>query len=199
MVTVFPADKKAVEHDIRLTLEEFYALVEAGEQDIELSKGRLVRKYGELMSPPGEDHGSIALEVGFHLKLYIQQHGGRAGVESGIILSREEATVRSPDVYFTSKERLSPSSSGFIRTIPDLAVEVVSPNDTAAEVSEKVDEYLEFGVKLIWVIYPHARKVAVYSSDGRFRTLASGQTLDGGDVLPGFSVPVDQIFSVMDR
>lgn len=177
-----------------LTFDQYMALIEAGYENIELSKGRLI-----YMSPVSEWHGDVGALITFYLIQYAQLHGGRASIETGVILSAVEKIVRGPDVMFTTKERLTPSLPTFTATVPDLAVEVVSPNDTRSEVSEKVDEYLRYGVRLVWVVEPKERKITVYSADGSVTDVKNGQVLDGGDVLPGFGVPVDQIFSVTDK
>ena len=83
----------------------------------------------------------------------------------------------------------------FLELAPDLAVEVVSPSDSANEIQEKVNEYLDVGVRLIWVVYPIQHTVTVYAADRAGRLLNEADTLDGGDVLPGFSLAVADIFA----
>lgn len=103
--------------------------------------------------------------------------------------------MRAPDVSTVAKDRLSvPETPGFWHLIPDLAAEVVFPGDTAAEVQAKVEEYLRAGVKLVWVVYPDTRSIAVYESLQAARVLAVDDTLTGGSVLPGFSCSVRDIF-----
>jgi Uma2 family endonuclease len=106
---------------------------------------------------------------------------------------------RRPDVAFVSfdrwaKGRLVPESDNAWDVLPNLAVEVVSPTDLAEEVNEKVAEYLRAGVTLVWVIYPRARQVQVYESLSSVRGLARSDELDGGTVLPGFRLPLTELF-----
>jgi Uma2 family endonuclease len=104
--------------------------------------------------------------------------------------------VRKPDVSFIRKERLpeGPTSEGYIYIAPDLAVEVVSPNDLSYEVEAKVEEYHNAGVPLIWVIEPEARTVYVHRGDGSVSKLREKDELSGEDVVPGFRCPVAAIF-----
>jgi Uma2 family endonuclease len=119
--------------------------------------------------------------------------------ETGYVLHRSDDgkdTVRAPDVGFVSKARLPAGlPKGYIPFAPDLAVEVVSPNDKAAEIQTKIGEYLRYGVRLIWVLYPDNQSIVVHTKEGA-RTLTVDDTLDGGDVLPGFSLPVRDLFPV---
>ena len=78
---------------------------------------------------------------------------------------------------------------------PVLVVEVVSPTDRASDIVERIDDYLDAGARLIWVVYPSGQQVVEYNSPGESRILRPGDRLDGGDVLPGFSCPVDAIFA----
>jgi len=108
--------------------------------------------------------------------------------------------VRRPDVAFISKGRLSPEQFeyGHCRIPPDLAVEVVSPNDLYYDVEHKVTEYLEAGVRLVWVVNPHSRNVRVFGVDGRVRQLGESEELTGDDVIPGFRVRVGELFPASD-
>jgi Uma2 family endonuclease len=94
------------------------------------------------------------------------------------------------------KARLSKEmmSGGYIRISPDLAVEVLSPNDLAYEVDQKVEEYFSVGVRLIWVINPEKRTVIVYRPDGTATKLSEKDTLEGEEVLPGFSCSISAFF-----
>jgi Uma2 family endonuclease len=104
--------------------------------------------------------------------------------------------VRKPDVSFIRRERLpeGPTSEGYIYIPPDLAVEVVSPNDSAYEVERKVVEYLDAGVPLVWVIDPEARTLRVHRRDGSVSWLREGDELSGEDVVPGFRCRLEAIF-----
>jgi Uma2 family endonuclease len=93
-------------------------------------------------------------------------------------------------------DRLPPPAQRrrFLELAPDLAVEVVSPSDSANAVHEKVLEYLSAGVQLVWVVHPIQRTVTVYSEGPVAHVLSEGDTLNGGDLLPGFSLAVADIF-----
>lgn len=105
--------------------------------------------------------------------------------------------VRRPDVSLIQLERISPDeamSDGHLRIAPDLAVEVVSPNDLAYEIDEKVDEHEAAGVKLIWIVNPETKAVRVYRGDGTVSMLREKDELDGENVVPGFRCPVADLF-----
>jgi Uma2 family endonuclease len=104
--------------------------------------------------------------------------------------------IRRPDVSFIAKERLSKDllAHGYIYIAPDLAVEVLSPNDLAYEVDQKVDEYLSAGVRLIWIVNPEKRTVTIHRPSGTVTKLNDQDVVDGEDVLPGFRCPVHEFF-----
>jgi Uma2 family endonuclease len=105
--------------------------------------------------------------------------------------------VRRADVSFIRRERYSwdqLTHDGFMTLAPDLAVEVVSPNDYGREIEEKVDDYLRAGVPLVWVVYPEIRVVHVYRGDGTAGRFRGADELSGEDVLPGFRCKVDDLF-----
>lgn len=104
--------------------------------------------------------------------------------------------VRKPDVSFVKSGRLPNDELplGWIRIAPDLAVEVISPNETAFNVEAKIEEYLRVGVRLIWVVSPATRTVNVYRLDGSVTRLLETQALDGEDVLPGFRYDLTLLF-----
>ncbi len=106
----------------------------------------------------------------------------------------------SPDVAFISKDHPQSEGDGFYDHAPDLAVEVISPSEHAADIDLKTQKYLEYGTKLVWVIYPKTQRIVVYSSGMQSgSTVDINGTLDGGDVLPGFTLPVRDIFAVLDE
>lgn len=104
--------------------------------------------------------------------------------------------VRKPDVSFIRAGRLPGNRipRGHLRAAPDLAVEVVSPNDLYEEVRAKVEDYLGVGVSLVWVVEPETRSALVFLQDGSVSLLRSQQELDGESVLPGFRCPICEIF-----
>lgn len=106
--------------------------------------------------------------------------------------------VRKPDVAFVRFGRLPKEepSDAYDNLAPDLAVEVVSPNDTVLELEEKIDEYLRAGVRLVWVINPDLRTLTVYGPDRSGAKLRNGDTIDGDPVLPGFRLPLSDLFTM---
>lgn len=175
-----------------LTADDLLAMPEDG------NRYELLR--GELVSTPMSSYESsdIAMGIGSALRAFAHTRGlGRvAGADGAFILARDPYTVRIPDASFVQIDRLPPANQRrrFLELAPDLAVEVVSPSDSANDVQEKVLEYLDFGVQLIWVVHPVQRTVTVYTPDRHARVLSETDTLDGGDVLPGFTLPVAGIF-----
>jgi Uma2 family endonuclease len=104
--------------------------------------------------------------------------------------------VRIPDGSFTRRDRLPAEgpAKGHARVAPDLVVQVVSPNDTATELDEKIEDFFAAGVPLIWVLNPETRTIQVYRRDGTSTRLRPGETLEGEDILPGFRCDVARLF-----
>lgn len=156
---------------------------------------------GELrqMSPAGGKHGKIAMELGRILSNYVKANklGDVFAAETGFKLREKPDTVRAADVSFLRKERVDEigDAEGFVPGAPDLAVEVISPNDTATEVEEKVAEWLQYGTQLVWIVNPKRRTVTVYQAPNHITRLSEADALDGGDAVPGFSCAVADIFS----
>jgi Uma2 family endonuclease len=156
---------------------------------------------GELrtMALAGANHGYLAMQIAASLHRYVNEHGlGRVfAAETGFILARDPDTVRAPDVAFISRERLEQTGipSGYWPGAPDLAVEVISPSDTYAEVEDKVCDWLEAGTRLVIVVNPRKQAVTVYRSAQQVRLLTGNEVLDGADVIPGWALPVSDIFA----
>ena len=163
-------------------------------------RGELIRGvFYETMSA-GIEHGQIAMNLGMLLGIFIKSKrlGKLFGSDSGVLLERDPDTVREPDIGFISAEKapLDERIDGYANVVPDLVVEIVSPNDNLQEVRDKARMWLSFGVRLVWVAFPNSRSVDVYPAGGAMFTLHDGDTLDGGDVLPGFSCLVSDVFDV---
>lgn len=149
-----------------------------------------------IAEPPGYDHGYVALNIGSLLRAHVKARGlGRVVVETGFFTRGDNHTVRAPEVAFQSYERLPPGPrpQGYGRIAPDLVVEVVSPYDRDAKIDLKTREWLDFGVRTVWEIDPDRRRVRVSTAAGT-TVLEEGDVLDGGDVVPGFAVPVRALF-----
>lgn len=116
--------------------------------------------------------------------------------ETGFLLSQDPDTVRSADVSFVRRKRIEEAGhvEGYWRGAPDLAVEVISPSDTVGRIEDKVSQWLESGTSAVWLVSPKMHTVTVYSSRTNILTLTEKDTLDGGEVVPGFRIPVAQIF-----
>ena len=123
---------------------------------------------------------------------------GRVVTETLFLLDRSRRLKRRPDLAFVSANRWSlkraePDTESW-HVVPDLAVEVISKTNSANAVATKIDEYFQSGVSLVWVIYPATSKIYVYDSPTRVRILQLGDELDGGEVIPGFRVPLSTLF-----
>ena len=118
--------------------------------------------------------------------------GKIVAAETGFVLVRDPDTVRGSDIAFIHKDRIPAAGlpKKFIPFAPDVAVEVVSPNDTMDEVEEKVAEWLAAGTKLVWVVLPKRRVIKVYRSSTDVTILTDKDELDGGEVMPGFRLPL---------
>ena len=161
------------------------------------SRHELVRGEVVEMAPAGDRHGSISYNIGGVLANYTRGKDLGEGytADTGFILSRDPDTVRAPDVAFVVKERVVPGArKKFVPVAPDLAVEVVSPGDSAAEVNAKVEEYLAAGTRLVWVVYPDSRSVMVYRSIRDVEVLRDGDELNCRPVFEDFHVRVDELF-----
>jgi Uma2 family endonuclease len=122
--------------------------------------------------------------------------GAVYAAETGFLIYQNPDTVRAPDVAFVKQERIDAAGrvKGYWIGAPDLAVEVVSPSDTIAQVEDKVAEWLDAGTRMVWVVSSKLHTVTVYRSLTDIETLTEKDTLDGGDVVPGFSITVAEIF-----
>ena len=113
----------------------------------------------------------------------------------------KSGNLRSPDLSFISKERLrglKHAPKKFFDEAPDLAVEILSPNDTVETLHEKIVEYFESGARLVWVLNPEEETVLVYHSPQPDRLLKAADSVDGEDVIPGFSMPLSELFAELD-
>ena len=155
---------------------------------------------GELvpMTPSGPDSSSLGHRIGWIVGnfVYANDLGLITAADGGYVLFPDKSTIRVPDVGFTRKDRLPPEGERhkFPRSAPDLAIEVLSPSDRAGDIIAKIGMYQEAGVRLIWVVDPPPKTITVIAAGRPTVVLKPGDTLDGGDVLPGFSVSVSEIF-----
>ena len=173
-----------------LTAEDLLALHSQGGRT-ELVRGRLV-----VREPAGVRHGVIAGKFGARLANFVEANalGVVVAAETGFKLASKPDTVRAPDVGFIRTARVpQPLPKGYAEVAPDLAVEVLSPDDRAGEVLAKVADWLGAGSRLVWVADPERRMVRVYRADGSESLVDADGSLDGEDVLPGFTCRVDAL------
>ncbi|MFZ1932397.1 MAG: Uma2 family endonuclease [Thermoguttaceae bacterium] len=163
-----------------------------GHEHFDLVEGELVP-----MSPPGFDHGCIVGEVYAALREFVRATRlGSVAVEAGFVVSHDPDTVRTPDVAFVRAERVPPGGvRAFFDGAPDLAVEVISPSDRASEVIAKAGDWLRFGCAAVWVVDPETKTVTVYSHRPQTLFLSANDTLVCEELLPGFSLPVSELFA----
>ena len=157
---------------------------------------------GELfeMSPPGLEHGTLASEIVFFIRLFNQHVSlGIVTVETGYHPPDDRSILLSPDVAFTSKARIpQPISKKFAPFMPDLAVEIVSPSNSLKQVRRKAAIYLHNGTQLVWIVLPDERAVEVCRLDPaatmQFELVNEHATLSGDPVLPGFELNLKRLF-----
>ncbi len=176
-----------------MTADELQAMPDDGFR-YELVKGELQR-----MAPTGFEHGIRTIELTTPLHSHVKAHklGVVCAAETGFLLSQNPDTVRAPDIAFISRERVEKVEEvkNYWIGAPDLAVEVISPGETMREVEEKVAEWLEAGARMVWVVTPKLRTVTVYRSLTDIVVLTGKDTLDGGEVVPGFQIDIAEIFA----
>ncbi|MFN8526335.1 MAG: Uma2 family endonuclease [Chloroflexota bacterium] len=158
----------------------------------------LVRGELRTMPPGGFEHGDTSSEFDTSLRAYVRAHDlGRVVTnDTGFLLTVDPDTVRAPDVAFVTRERVKAAGrvTGYWAGAPDLVVEVISPNDLYTEVDEKVAEWLEHGARLVFVVNPRRRVVAVHRPEAPVRILSVDDVLDGEDVVPGWRLAVRELF-----
>ena len=168
----------------------------------EIVDGVWVPKYAEgEVTGTGGRHGLVAAEVCYLLKDHVRRHtpGRVFAAETGFRLRRDPDLLRCPDAAFVAAARLAAGiPAGVVEGAPDLAVEVLSPSNTAAEMQRKLVDYLRYGARAVWVVDTDRRAVAVHPAGALPRWHEGDDPLDGGDVLPGFSVPTSALFADLD-
>jgi Uma2 family endonuclease len=163
-----------------------------------LGRCELVRGELRMMSPAGFHHGRIAGRVHSRLSHFVEARGLGvvASAETGFFITRNPDTVRAPDVAFVRADRVPPHSArGFFEGAPDLAAEVLSPEDRPREVLAKVQDWLGAGARAVWVVDPAAQTVRAYQQGGAVARLDLADDVTAEDILPGFRLPVREIFA----
>jgi Uma2 family endonuclease len=175
------------------TADELYLLTSDDHFDrqYELDEGHLI-----IMSPTADKHGILTNWIAYLFTRHTEANdlGEITGAETGYTLSNNPVVVRAPDVGFIAKARYQPLTGKFFSYPPDLAVEVVSPSDTARKIRRKVMHYLKAGVRMVLVIYSDDKFIDVYQPGKAVRTLEIDDDFDGEDVLPGLKLALAEIF-----
>ncbi|MCU0511818.1 MAG: Uma2 family endonuclease [Anaerolineae bacterium] len=176
-----------------MTLESFEAfltLPENRDKQWELIDGRIVEKV------PTEEHGLIAGNILFLLKLYVREHKqGRVGIEIRHQRPQDSVNSRQPDVSYYIDHTRAVVTKGAVSVYPDLAVEVKSPDDSYVALQDKAHFYLAQGTRMVWLVYPSKQAIEVLTADD-VQWFTREDTLTGQDLLPGFSVLVAEIFQL---
>jgi Uma2 family endonuclease len=171
-----------------ITAEEFGKMPEPKDG----SQQELIQGVILTMPPPQAPHGVCCMKIARRIGNFVDDHNLGIAVSNGtgFITERDPDTVRGADVAFWSRERLPKLPQGYISIPPDLAVEVVSPDDHFSRVQKKVAHYLTHGVRLLWVVDPEDRSVTVYRPDRAMRIFGETDAITGEEVLSGFQCRV---------
>lgn len=162
---------------------------------------QLVRGDLRKMPPTGSEHGAVAMNAGRLLGNHVKENklGQVYAAETGFKITSDPDTVRAPDAAFVSRERADRAGrvTGYWPGPPDLAIEVTSPSDVYSDVVEKALAWLEAGCRMVLVVDPVQRTVTVYRAldDIRILTSVANDVLDGDDVVPGWRLPVAELFA----
>ncbi|MEM6757719.1 MAG: Uma2 family endonuclease [Planctomycetota bacterium] len=178
------------EQRVRLTVDEL--------ERYAAEHGRCELIDGEVfhMSPAGTNHGDITGALHAYLGYFaLENKLGRVyTAETGFRVSGEQ-TVRAPDIAFIRSDRVPAIRHGYAEVMPDLVVETVSPNDKLSDVNAKIDWWLAQGVRLAWVVDPSTQQVTAHDGSDTVRVFRGDKPLDGGDVVPGFTLPLGKVFN----
>jgi Uma2 family endonuclease len=173
-----------------ITAEQFLHWPDEG--PCELVQGEIVHLTASRLR-----HGMVELSLGAALKAYSKESGRGvvASGEVGIWVRRNPDTVRGADLVFISRERYARRNpKGFLDVPPELVVEVLSPDDRYGDVMEKLREYLDLGVDLIWIVDPERRYVLAYRTLHDVERFEEGDILKDEEILPGFALPLAELF-----
>jgi Uma2 family endonuclease len=178
----------------RMTFEEA-ALLDPDEQPGEIVDGEWVPVTRGTWR-----HGEIASAINFLLRLYAREHEGWSVsvADPGVKLSRSPDRLRGPDVAMVRAERVPRGKGvdGWLEGAPDVAVEVVGDSQSISDMTKKALEYLAAGAKMVWLVDAEPQRIVLFTPPDHVRILGPEDTLEGGDVLPGFRCKVAEIFDV---
>lgn len=178
-----------------MTAEDLWEMPEVPGKQFELVNGELVE-----MPTASHYHNLIVFLIGRLIDAFATERNLGYTFVDGVsfVLRRNPDDVRGPDVSFLARNRVI--SLEMLRKpwegAPDLAVKIISPSDRAVDINEKIRAYQAAGTRLIWVVWPDTKSVTTYDVGGSISDLQAGDVLDGGEVLPGFTVTVGRLFDV---
>jgi Uma2 family endonuclease len=164
-----------------------------------LGPAELVKGAIKKMTPPGYEYSIIENNIGSLLRNFVREQnlGFVMSGETGIFTNRNPDTIRGMDVAFRSHERMAQvKSKSYLDVAPELVVEIMSPSDRWSETNDKLAEYFAIGVKLVWIVNPSRKEVHIYRALTEIEIPKAGETLTGGQVLPGLSIPVADLFTL---
>lgn len=191
--TLAPPQKNKTKPVEPISGEEFAAMGDVG-------RAELVEGIVFEMPPPGLIHGLVEVEVARLLGNFVREKrlGYVVGGETGFYTRRKPDTVRAVDVAFISNERMAQRNEGtYLNILPELIVEVLSPNDRWVEVAKKLDEYFAVGALQVWIVEPEEKLVYVYTSPTHAVRSVVGDTIADVPFLPGLTIAVQEIFDVL--
>jgi len=161
-------------------------------------RGELVRGVLHETMSPGIRHGKIVVRLGAKLFNFVKPRklGTLVASDAGVWLERDPDTVREPDLAFFSAEAmpLDADIPGYAEVVPELVVEIRSPSDSRRYVADRAAMWLSHGVSLVWTVHPDNRSIDVYRAEQPMNVTTVKDTLDGGDVLEGFSCNLTEVF-----
>lgn len=176
-----------------LTADEYAEL--GGDEPTELVRGEVIE-----LSRPGFQHGKVCMQAGTLLNVHVRHRdlGTAVGNDTGFVLFTDPDTVRGPDVAFVKKGREPEPGTDeerrHYRGPPDIAIEVLSPDDRAGDIEDKVNEFLDAGCPMVVILNPRRKNATVHRPGDRPLILREADMFDAGDVVPGFVVRVGEFF-----
>ncbi len=185
------------------TQERFYTLA-----DLRAMPDDGIRRelhHGELveMNPPAHKHALLSMEIAVSLSLYVKAHnaGIVMGSDGGYLIYTDpdtgKQTVLIPDVSFVSKARKPKNLDDLFIGAPDLAVEIISPSETYMMIRAKLRDYFAYGTRMVWLVYSDTQSIEVFTSFENVAIAGLDGIISGGEVLPGFTLSVQDIFAVL--
>ncbi len=179
---------------ITMTTAIEFLSMPATEERTELVRGEIVRE-----SPAGWRHGCVGLDLASEMRAHVRARGlGRVvAADTGFWIGKDPDTVRAPDCAFVSRERAASvtDDQSFAALAPDLIAEVLSPSDRAGKVREKIADWLAAGTRVALVVDPLREAIFVHRANAPVEILAVGDVLRLEDVLPGFALPLADLFA----